>query len=42
MADRRLPRGQAIEDGPTGRIGKRPEDAIEVLLNHMVERTNPR
>ena len=37
MADGRFPRDQAIKDGPAGGIGQRPEDAIEVLFNHMVE-----
>ena len=37
MPDGRLPLGQPIEDGPAGRVGKRVEDPIKMMLNHTVE-----
>lgn len=37
MADGRLPLRQAIKDGPTGWIGKRLENLIQFILNHVVE-----
>ena len=37
MADGRLPRGQAVEDGAAGGVAERVEDEIEILFNHPVE-----
>ena len=37
MANRSLSLCQSIKDGATGRVGKRPEDKIKILFNHLVE-----
>lgn len=41
MADGRLPLRQTIKDGPAGRIGKRLENLIQFILNHVVEYIGP-
>ena len=39
IADGRFPRGETTEDGAASGIGQRVEDAIQIMFNHVVERT---